>query len=101
MVGQVRVRMRDRILGRGVVKIHICVDRIFKETGGSVHFLKLSLKFQGLNNKFLFFHYYEFVLPLSQYFISFEYAPNLGLKFCTKERRIGFGPLGVIYYSMI
>ena len=42
MVGPVRLRIRDRILGRGVVKIHICVDIIFKWTGGSVHCLKYS-----------------------------------------------------------
>ena len=33
MVGQVRLRMMDRILGEGVIKIDICVDRIFKGTG--------------------------------------------------------------------
>ena len=43
MVGQVRLRMMDRILGEGVIKIDICVDRIFKGTGGSVNSLKYSL----------------------------------------------------------
>ena len=50
-MGQVRVHMRDRILVRVVGNIHICVDRIFKGTGGSVHCLKYSLKFHGLNNQ--------------------------------------------------
>ena len=70
-MGQVHtrtVRLRDGILERRVVKILICVDRIFKETGGSVHCLKFLLKFQGLNNRnFLKIckQKYEFLLTLS------------------------------------
>ena len=50
IVGQVSARMQG--IGtqeRGVLKFHICVGRIFKGRGGSVHCLKYSLKFQGLN----------------------------------------------------
>ena len=43
MVGQVRIHMRDRILGIGVVKIHICVDRIVKGTGDAVLYYSVKI----------------------------------------------------------
>ena len=51
----VRIRKRDRILGRGVVRFLICESRIFTAKGGSVYFLKYLLKLQGLNNYNFFF----------------------------------------------
>ena len=60
MVGPVRLRIRDRILGRGVVKIHICVDIIFKWTGGSVHCLKYS-QIVIIIKKMYSIHKYEFL----------------------------------------
>ena len=65
MVGQVRVPMRDRKPGIGVVKIHSCVDRIFKGTGGSVHCLKYSLKLQALHNHNYFSRLYTKISPVS------------------------------------
>ena len=46
----------------------------------------------------------NFYHPSRQYPVPFAYTHLLhhSEKFCTKERRIGYGPLGVIsfYYSM-
>ena len=98
----VRIRKRDRILGRGVVRFLICESRIFTAKGGSVYFLKYLLKLQGLNNYNFFFlfvyknvkfyhHSFQYPFPL-----VYAYLPHHGENFCTKKRRIGFSHLGII-----
>ena len=80
-----------------LVKIHICANRILRWTRGSMHCLKYSLKFQGLNNqtqKKFWLHKYEFLPPISVRALAD--LPHHVEKFCTKERRTGFGHLGVI-----
>ena len=85
----------------GVVTFHICVDKIIKERGGSVHYLKYSQKLQDLDNLDLnktCIHKYEFYHPSSLYLLSLAYAhlPHHSKKFCAKKRRLCFGHLGVI-----
>ena len=74
--------------------IQICGDSICKGTSGSVN------KYLQNNYKLLIFlcTNINFYHPSPQYPIPFAYAhlPHHGGQFCTKERRIGFGPLGVI-----
>ena len=73
----------------------------FSETGGSVHCLKYSLKFQGLNSHiYIYYLYtqYEFLpllSPVSCPLCIGDFAPPWEM-FFPKERLIGVGHLGVI-----
>ena len=87
--------MRDRILVRVVGKIHICVDRIFKEIWGSVHCLKYSIKkFKAQIIIIMFTNLYTQIWIIT--IASSYHLQQHGEKLRTKERRIDFGPLAVI-----
>ena len=87
-------------LSRNVI-FPICVYRILKENGGSVFFLKYSLKFQDLIYPNFVekncLHKYEILPPLFPIMRNaYVHLPHHGKKFCSKKWRIDWGPLGII-----
>ena len=79
-------------------KTLLCVDRIFKGRGSSVHCSKYSLTFLSLNNlnlfKLLSTQIWNFIIPVPC--ISHAHLSHHNKKICAKNRRVYFIPLGVI-----
>ena len=103
MVGQVRIRKRDSTecavyWEEGVVKIHICVDVIFenwKKLKFTIIF-EIFTKMSRPKYSYIFLICIHNPLPTTLCLLRTLTCSPYGEKFCTKERRTGFGPLGVI-----